>query len=58
MNIKSITIELELEEKDLKNHGTTLKFENGMWSSNGPIYSRITDMQHLVWKIIRTKLDN
>lgn len=54
MKIKSITIELELEADDLRDHATVIQFRNGMWSANCPFYSRIGNMQHEIWKLIKS----
>ena len=53
MNIKSIVIELELGPDDIKDHATVLKFFNGMWSCNGPVYNRISLAMAEIWKLLR-----
>lgn len=53
MNVKSIIIELEPENDQEKNHATLIKFENGMWEANGPMFPRFSAALNEVWKLIR-----
>lgn len=53
MKVVSIVIELEVETGDLQDHATRLSFTNGMWTCNGPTYSRINSALHEIWKLLK-----
>lgn len=41
MKVKSITIIIDPEE--IENHASVIKFKNGMWLANGPVFQSIND---------------
>lgn len=56
MKIKSITVVFEpSDEKDplQMGHARTVTFEHGMWTADGPMFSRINAALHEIWKILR-----
>lgn len=53
MKVTKIVIDFELEEGDQAAHARQVVFENGMWVAEGPVYSRIMEILHLVWKLLR-----
>jgi hypothetical protein len=53
MKVKSIRIIFEKEETDNSDHATEIVFSEGMWKSNGPCYSRLTEMMHKIWQLVR-----
>lgn len=52
MKIKEVRIELELE-KDEDGHATILTYNNGMWSTNGPVFPRVNSAMNEVIQLIR-----
>lgn len=56
MKVKSICIIFDLEESDNKDHATEIVFSDGMWKANGPMYSRISEMLHRLWQLVRQSL--
>lgn len=53
MKVTSIVIVLERESSDQADHATELTFRDGLWSANGPVYSRISSGLHEIGKILR-----
>ena len=58
MHIKSILIEFETDNNshakpDNILHTKYARFENGMWSYEGPCYSKFLDAMHKIWQLLR-----
>ncbi len=56
MRIKSIEITLEQDEEHTESHATTLFFEKGRWTVDGPVYSRFMNMAHKIWQVARESI--
>lgn len=56
MKIVKITIIFEPTDPTdqlQKKHATLAEFEHGMWTANGPLFSRISAALHDAWKLLR-----
>ena len=53
MKIDKIVITVKLDENDKAAHATEFKFQDGMWSSNGAVYSRLHEGLHYIWQTVR-----
>ena len=53
MKVISIKIKLELEESDGKDHATELEFKNGLWTTNGPTFPRISSAMSDIFNLLR-----
>lgn len=54
MNVKSIKIELVLDEKE-EGHATLIEFKDGMWTANGPMFPRISGVLNEIYQLLRGK---
>ena len=53
MKIEKIVITVSLEKGDKPTHATKFTFHDGMWSSNGAVYSRLHEGLHYIWRVVR-----
>jgi len=53
MKVKTIKIELAPDEEREKGHATILEFQDGMWTTNAPIYPRIASALNEIYYLLR-----